>query len=308
MSDMNHGYIRRVDLNLLAIFQVLMEERSVTRAARRLFLTQPAVSHALDRLQETFNDPLLIRAGNAYEPTNRAFMAYTQLEKLLPQIEAVIRGPQFNARVAEDSFKVATGDYGAIVLVPELTRLIAEEAPQVHIQVLPSDGGFRRLETNEVDLVLTNDGDIAAWTGNPIHSEPLFRETLVCIVRKGHRVTKRRLTLQRYLQEKHVAVAVTGARQRLVEKILDNLGKQRDVHLTLPYFVAVGAIAETTDLMATLPKRIARRILTPRTQIVPAPAEFREFAYHLVWHPRDDSDSAHIWLRTAIRRVGAQLT
>jgi DNA-binding transcriptional LysR family regulator len=307
INIMNYSYIRGLDLNLLVTFQALMEERSVTRAARRLNLTQPAVSHALTRLQTMLKDPLLVRAGKGYEPTQRASMAYAQMEKLLPQIEALVRGPQFNPREAVNTFRIAASDYSSAVLLPALAKILGAEAPKIHIQIVSSDGGFRRLETNEIDLALTNEIDVKVWTGMPIRTETLFREEFVCLVRTNHPASQKRLTVQRYLSEKHVGVAIAGGRQRLIVQVLDKLGKERNVKLTLPYFLPVAAIVENSDLVATLPKRIALRLVTPKTKIIAAPPEFGGFNYNQVWHSRDDSDVAHQWLRGVVRQAAAQI-
>lgn len=307
MTDMNYNYIRNLDLNLLVTFQALMEERSVTRAARRLNLTQPAVSHALARLQAMLKDPLLVRAGKAYEPTQRALLAFAQMEKLLPQVEALVRGPQFNPREAVHTFRIAASDYPSAVLLPALAKILGAEATEIHLQIVSSDGGFRRLETNEIDLALTNEIDVKVWTGNPIRTEALFREEFVCLVRANHPASQKRLTMQRYLSEKHIGVAIAGGRQRLIVQVLDKLGKERNVKLTLPYFLPVGAIVENSDLIATLPKRIALRLATAKTRIIAAPPEFTGFSYNQVWHSRDDSDVAHQWLRGAVRRAAAEI-
>lgn len=295
---MPHKHIRQSDLNLLASLQALVEERSITRAARRMFLGQPAMSRVLDRLQVMFKDELLVRTVNGYEATHRALHIHTELETLLPRIEELLRGDAFNPAEATDSFRIAATDHGAVVLLPTLMEAMARAAPGTQVEISPWDNDvFRKLETNALDLAL--------WVNEappPLRTEPLFRERFVCLLRAAHPVGNRALTLKRYLRQRHLAISLAEGRQALVDRTLDQLGYRRDVHLRVPYFGLVGSIVECTDMIATLPMRLAKRLAAvSKTRIVPAPTEFQEFTYIQVWHPRGDSDAAQRWFRELIK-------
>src|SRR5271154_2162350 len=153
---MRYTHIVRSNLNLLASFQVLIEERSVTRAANRMFLSQPGMSRVLDRLQDMFNDKLLIRTRKVLEPTRRALQIYAQLEQALPAIETVLRGETFNSSESSDYFRIALTDNVSLTLLPALMKAIARQAPGIRIQIFALDDvSFRKLETNALDLVIS---------------------------------------------------------------------------------------------------------------------------------------------------------
>ena len=318
---MRYKDLRNADLNLLVAFNALMEERSITGAARRLFLSQPAMSRTVDRLQVMFKDQLLVRAPNGYEPTHRASVIYAAVQKLLPQLEALFSESEFNPATVTDLFRIESSDLGATVVIPGLIKAIAERAPGVQIHVLPRTGDFERLEKNEVDLVLTPSTELepSANTQTHLQSEALFREKLVCLVRTGHALAKRRLTVQDFFGAQHVSLSpMQGTRRSsstfvterhgVMARALERLGRKADVRVRIPYFVPLGPIVETTDLVATVPLQIARRLQTPRLRIVSAPIEFEGFTYNQVWHSRNDSTPIHKWIRGVIRNLTHGLT
>jgi DNA-binding transcriptional LysR family regulator len=309
---MNYTHIRNVDLNLLVVFNVLMEERSVTGAARRLFLSQPAVSHALDRLQAAFKDELLVRTAKGYEPTHRAFSIHAELREMLPKIDAMFGEVHFDPRQISDTFRIEATDWGATVLLPRVIRTLAKRAPGVRVDVVPTRIGFERLESNEVDLVLSPLLDLASSRANQnLRKESLLEESLVCLARVGHPLTKRRLTLRAYLKADHISLSPMQGRnvpslldrQPAFASVLEALGGTLNVHVRIPYFVPLCLIVENTDLIATVPFQIARQLKTRKTRIIRAPKEFRSYTYDQIWHSRNDSTPVHEWIRKIIRSV-----
>lgn len=303
MSHMRYTHIRQSDLNLLIVLQALVEERSITRAAQQMFLSQPATSRALDRLQHLFKDELLVRTSHGYEPTHRASYVYAELERLLPRIEELLRGAEFNPAEVTDSFRIAATDHAVSVLLPAIMEAMAHAAPGIQVEVSPwEDDVFRKLNANSLDLGL--------WVNSappPLRTEPLFQDDFVCLLRAGHPASKRPLTLQRYLDQKHLAISAVGRQQGLIEKILAQLGQRRTVQLNIPYYGSVGAIIERTDMVATLSKRLAKRLsAASKTVMLPAPKEFQSFTYIQVWHPRHDSDPAHSWFRQVVKKASAR--
>jgi DNA-binding transcriptional LysR family regulator len=316
---MHYANLRNVDLNLLLALNALMEERSVTGAARRMFISQPAMSRAVDRLQEMFNDELLVRTSNGYEPTHRASVIYAELQELLPKMAGLFSEAKFDPANEADLFRIESTDWGATVLVPGLIKVLAERAPGVRIDIIPRAGGLERLETNEVDLLFTGSGSQESKPDDRhVSTECLFREKLVCLVRKGYPLAKDRFTLKQYLNVRHVfltpmqgpkrsPLAFWAERAPDVAKAFERLGKKPDVRVQIPYFVPLRSIVENSDLVATVPLQIARQIETPGLRIVSPPPEFHSFNYNQIWHSRNDTTPLHKWIRGLIRAVAERL-
>jgi DNA-binding transcriptional LysR family regulator len=302
---MRYPHIARSNINLLASFQALIEERSITRAAARMFLSQPAMSRVLDKLQEMFNDKLLVRTRKGFEPTRQALRIYNQLERALPEIEGILRGEKFNPSDATDHFRISMTDHVALVLLPALMKVIVREAPGVGVEVLALDGSsFQKLETNALDLVIR-----VHEAPSPLRSEPIYRDKNVCLIRKGHPLGNHPLTTERYLQLDHLIIALEGSQQGALERALSRRGHRRIARLTMPFFTLAGSIIETTDMAATLPSHLAKRFsANTRTRSVPISLKLPDYCYTQVWHPRNDEDPAHVWLRQIIRNTANRLT
>jgi len=289
--------LKDCDLNLLVGLQALIEERSITRAGSRLSLTQPAMSRVFDRLQKMFGDVLLVRTKRGYEPTHRALDIYAELRQLIPRIENLLRQDDFKASEATGVFRIGATDYAALVVLPGLTRALVKTAPKLRVEVSPLDDPLEKLSANTLDLAFG-----VTEPPQPFHSEPIFDDKIVCLVRRGHPECKGRVRLAVYLKWKHVA---GGGKAGLVQRSLDRIGVKPDVQLRVPFSV-LGPVVERTDMIATVPHRMARRIAAMSdTQIVTAPEEFQRFTYLQIWHPRYDSDPAHKWLRGLIKQVSA---
>jgi DNA-binding transcriptional LysR family regulator len=291
---MRQTHVRGIDLGLLTTLQALVEERSITRAAERMFLSQPAMSRAFDRLQELFNDELLVRTRQGYEPTLRALHLYAEIERLMPSLESLLRGDDFDPKTATDTFRIAATDYATSVVFPGFMARMTKLAPHVALEIFPfTDTVFRRLETNALDLAL--------WVNNApneLRSQALFHDTFMCLVRKGHPIGNDRLTLERYLAYSHAMVTLAEGRQGILDDVLDEKGLRRRVQLKIPYFASAAWTIEHSDMVLTVPKWLAKRLAKiSRTRLIAPPIELAEFRYIQVWHPRMDSDPAHQWLR-----------
>src|SRR5579883_929182 len=267
---MQYEHLRGVDLNLLVAFSALMEERSVTGAARRMFVSQPAMSRMFDRLQVMLNDELLIRTPKGYEPTHRASSIYQELQATLPKLQAVLSKSDFDVSRASGVFRIESTDWGATVLIPELVRATARHAPGMQIDVLPRQSGYDSLESNEADLILG--GLLPRGTDNGLlKAEALLRDRIVCLVRKGHPLAQGKLAIREYVRARHISLSVMASPRRLplafsferqpgVAQALERLGAKPDVRVRVPYFVSLGVIVAKSDLVATLPLHIARRV------------------------------------------------
>jgi DNA-binding transcriptional LysR family regulator len=294
--------ISRADLNLLVSFQVLMEERSVTASGARLFLSQSAMSRVLDRLRDLFKDPLLVRTGRGYGVTRRALNIYSELEKLLPGIEAILAGNEFNPAQSTDHFRIAMTDNVAMSLLPRITSRVMRISQNIRLEISAwKEDAFQKLVTNALDLVFWI--DLAPY---PLKFESIYHDEFVCLVRTDHPIGKRPLTIKKYLGMQHVAVSLSGPTQGRLDQTLNNLGYNRSAKITVPFFAAVGSVVESSDLIATLPRRLAKHI-TKRcnTRILAVPIKLPKIAYIQVWHPRNDQNLPHQWLRALVSKVAA---
>ena len=295
---MRYAYLRQFDLNLLLSFQTLIEERSVSRAARRMHLSPSAMSRVFKRLREMFKDDLLVRTSEGYKVTDRALRAYYEIELLLPKLEGAVRAREFDPATAEDSFRIAMPDSIATIKLRALMKKFAQTAPSVRFQLsILDDEVHRKLEANTIDL--------AIFINNappPIRTQVLYEDEFVCMLRHGNPLGKPRLTLERYLNAKHLVIFHTGILVKSIEDTLKGLMYRREIRLTVPYSSTVGAIVEGTDMIATVAKSLAVHLAkTSKFRIVPTPVKFPQFAYTQIWHPRYDSDPAHKWLRDSVR-------
>ena len=288
---MRDVHLRQVDLNLLSTLYALLEERHVTRAAKRCFLSQPAMSRSLERIRDTFGDELLIRTGRIYERTVRGEWLLRELENLLPRLEALVRGEPFNPAQSRERLRVALTDNGSIALLPALTQRIRTAAADITLEIVAwHDRSFDDVEAGKIDLALS---PLAA--PSPLETERLFKEDFVCLLGADHRLRSRRLTLKQYLELAHVAV---GA----LDRPLAGLGLRRRVALSVPFLVPAVAAVAGSDLVVTLPRKLAKAVAAmANVRFVEPPPEIKSFQYFMVWHPRltaEPSRGAH-WDRVS---------
>jgi DNA-binding transcriptional LysR family regulator len=298
--------LRQVDLNLLIVFTALAEERSVTRAAARVFLSQPALSRALQRLRDMFHDDLLIRTPAGYEPTPRGERLMEELTAILPRLDRLLSGATFDPREERAAFRIAATDNAAQVLCPPLSRMMLAFAERVSVQfVALYEGTFEAMERGRLDLALNADD---GHTPARYHREVIYRDDFVCVVAKQSRYA-RTLTLRQYLDGLHVGVGVLAGRQTIPEQRLAALGHKRTCAVEVPYFTAAIRCVPGTDLIATVPKRLAElERHNPTVKLLLPPVEMKGFPYLMIWHPRLDTDAAHVWLRSSVRAAGQALS
>jgi DNA-binding transcriptional LysR family regulator len=294
---MRYTNIEKADLNLLLGFQALIEERSITRAARRMFLSQPAMSRVLDRLQDMFKDELFIRTASGYEPTKQASTVYSELNELLPRIDRLLQKTLFKPSEASDRLRIAASPYASVWLMPRLIGLLAKQAPNMQVEISSESEGFQRIEANQIDLLLSS-RDVP----RNLRAAPLLEEPYMCLLRMSHPLVGRRLTLHRYLTARHIS-----GHQPLLDELLSRRGYGRDIRVKIADPFPIGLIVERTDLIATLALRTARQLeKLSKIRMVPAPLEIGTFKYSQIWHSRNDSDPAHRWLRRIIQTTYAQ--
>ena len=291
----------RPDLNLLVTLDVLLQEGSVTRAGERLALSPSAMSRALARLRRATGDPLLVRAGRGLVPTPRAVELRDRVRGLVQEAEEVLRpAPRLDLATVERTFALRGGDGFVERFGPELVAGIGAEAPGVRLRFLRKTGeGAGALRAGAVDL---ETGVIGRPPAPDVLSRPLFTDRFVGVVREEHPLASGTVTAARYAAARHVHVSRRGATEGLVDAALDPTGHRRRVVAVVDGFGAALALANASDLVATVPERHTATLRRGmRSFELPFPAP--EVVVSLLWHARHDADPAHRWLRDRVVAV-----
>lgn len=294
--------IGALDLNLLVVLEALLAERNVTRASRRLGLSQPATSHALGRLRDLFDDPLLLRTPRGMQPTARA----EELAPLVHDALAAVRrtldsSAPFDPAATERTFNVLTADQSAFVLLPALLAELGRAAPRAAVAVRPVAvaDAEARLADGSLDLAI---GLLSERPG--LHRQRLFHERFVCVARKGSPAARGRLTLDRYCSLSHLLVTPSGQPGGIVDTRLGELGRKRHVALFVSTFLVAPHVIASTDLVWTAPLRIAETYARHLPLVLkPGPLALDGFTVWQLWHERSERDPAHRWFREAVARV-----
>ncbi|MGZ3427399.1 MAG: LysR family transcriptional regulator, partial [Polyangia bacterium] len=255
---MKRVHVEAFDLNLLLAFDALWTERNVTRAARRVGLTQSAMSHALGRLRAQFEDPLFQRTARGLSPTARAHALAPSVTQALTIVRRAVESPAgFAPSALERTFTVGTTDYGELSILPRLMARLLREAPGVRLVVRPAIGsGERDLLSGAHDLIL----GVARPEGDGIRGEVLFSDSMVTVLRAGHPAARRPLTLARFAAMPHVLVSPQGEGEAAVDVALRERGLQRRIALRIPHFLSAPLVIAESDAVITLPERVARAV------------------------------------------------
>ena len=300
MPIMPSVHLRNIDLNLLHALHAVLEERHITRASKRCFLSQPAMSRALNRLRDTFGDPLIVRTGRVYERTPRGERVLRELEPIMRRLAAMVQGEEFHPARSQERFRVAMTDHGSTILLPALLERVRKAAPHARLEISAwRTQAYEDVVAGRIDLALSAEAVPAT-----LESEVIFNLDFVCLVGSTQRVRKRRFTLKQYLQLPHALVETLGSQQTMVDRPLAQLGVKRRVALRLPFFLpAIFAIART-DLVLTVPRKLAK-ITAPIAglRVVEPPREIGAFPYFMAWHSRLSTEPAHTWFRDQLRMV-----
>ena len=291
------------DFNLLITLDAVLAEGSVARAARRLRLSPSAMSRALARLRETIGDPLLVRAGRGLVPTPRALALRERVSQLVQEGEAVLRpAGKLNLTQLVRTFTLRTGEGFVENFGPDLIARIGKEAPGVRLRfVQKPNKDSTPLRDGTVDL---ETGVVGDTTAPEVRAQALFQDRFIGVVRKGHVLSKGKITPSRYAAGKHVVVSRRGLDRGPIDEALELLGLTREVVTIVGGFSAALALARGSDLIASVPERHTGN-LRDGMQSFPLPFSTPEVTVSLLWHPRLDADPAHRWLRGHIRDICA---
>jgi len=291
--------LRRSDLGLLASLDVLLAERSVTAAARRLGVSQPALSAQLARLRDLFGDDLLVGNAHGMTPTPRAQAIRDRLHALLADLAALVaEGAGFDPGTAERTFRIAASDLEHALMLPPLLGCLADEAPGVRVAVLPlgAEDLAGRMARGEVDLAVT----IARSAPEGFPGCRLGDQDFRVIWRDGHPEIGDRMDLETFCRARHLLVSTRGGGFRgVVDDALAAIGRSRRVVASLPSFLLVPGAVRASDLIAVVPTRLAE-LERAGLRRATVPVETAGFTLHLSWHPRVASDSGHRWFRERV--------
>lgn len=309
--------ISKMDLNLLVYFDVLMRERSVTRAANQLSITQPAMSNGLKRLRDLLADPILVRTSEGMTPTQRALQLQPVVRDALSKLESAIQ-PQteFDPKTSERTFRIMASDYAESTLLLEVIRQLNQQAPGITLDVItPSDVTFHDVEHGKVDMAINRFEELPL----SFHQKVLWYDTFSCVVNKLNPVVKD-FTLDKYLSAQHIWVSKTGFGvgvgidpnevQKLgwVDLELSKLGKKRRIRVFTRHYHVALQLAREQNLVATLPTRAASiHKDDPNMVILEPPFDIPPIALKMAWSALLQHDAGHIWLRRLIIEIAKEL-
>jgi DNA-binding transcriptional LysR family regulator len=310
LMDVN---FRTLDLNLLRVFDEVMAERNLTRAARNLSITQPAVSNALRRLREIVGDELVRRSGAGVEPTPRGLALWPTVRDALRQLQHALAPGEFDAGVADTTFLLAMADSTAAELIPGLVRILEEEAPAVSLRVLPltTRDPRRMLENEEVDMAIGYFPALIAslaalgqsGSGVPFETQRLYVGQYVCVMRRGHPLADAPLTLDDFCAARHLLVSFSGRPYGFIDQTLGAMGRERRILATVNQFFTAGRVVASSNLLTVLPRHFIS-VTGFGGQLVQRDLPFDQPLVHVdaVWHRRAQHRHAHEWLRQALLR------
>jgi LysR family transcriptional regulator, mexEF-oprN operon transcriptional activator len=293
----------RIDLNLLKAFDALARERNVTRAAERLRVGQPAMSHALRRLRRLVGDELFVKTPDGMEPTRRAESLAGPIRDALERLAAALSAVEtFDPSQEEQQFTLAISDWLAAHLLPDLLSSLQKEAPQVSIRLhsVDTERCGSLLDQGVIDLAVGYPMKMAAWR----RERTLFTETHVCVFNPKLVAARAPIALDEYLSHPHILVSHTGGPRGFVDDKLTKLGRSRRVLLSGTQFLLIGYLLHVIPVIATLPRRFAERSgLIVGLQQSPLPIPAADFAVSMMWHVRNDHSASQLWLRQRIEQT-----
>ena len=292
--------IRTLDLNLLKTLDALLDERSVTRAAQRLSLTQPAVSGMLNRLRDYFDDPLFSRTPHGIVPTLRAQQLAAPVKQILSDIDILLKPTQFDPLTAALTFTVAATDYALKAVIVPFIAALRVRAPGIRVRVIPVEPVLltTQFEQGKIDLALLTPDS----TPDNLHSWALYDEEYVCLMRHAHPDAGQPLTLDRFCALEHVLVSYVGESfWGVTDEALASVGRQRQIGLSVSSFLVLPDILAISDMIAVVPARLAYD--DTRMHVLPPPLPITGFTKSMAWHERTHRDAAHQWLRNLVHET-----
>ena len=314
MIEPIHTNFRTLDLNLLRVFDEVMAEKSLTKAARNLSITQPAVSNALRRLRETLGDDLVRREGHGIAPTPFALVLWPNVRQALDQLQSALVPQQFIPAEARNAFVLAMADATAAELMGGLGQALEHHAPKVSIRVLPLTTRDPRNMLNEgtADLALgyfpavLADLTAKAQSGEAVAFEHhrLYDGEYVCVMRRGHPLAQKNITLDEFCNARHLLVSFSGRPYGFIDEALTSIGRHRRVVMTVNQFFTAGRVVVNSDLLTVLPKHFVPTTgIADELFMCDLPFKVPTLHVDALWHRRKHAQSDHVWLRENLIRI-----
>lgn len=290
------------ELQLLYIFDAIMTERSVTRAADRLAMTQPAVSNAISRMRQVWNDPLFVRKGRNIEPTSYALSLWDQVGDPMFALTNAVSATQFDPASARRTFRIAVTDVIVEMIWRQLIELLEREAPGVDVHAVPytPEGSYDDLRSAHVDLAVgvLNQHDYS------LRSTWLLDSGFVLAMRSDHPLAGRQITMEEFLEARHLLVTMSGDAHGSVDSYLDQKGQSRRIAATVNHFASVPQVLRESNLIAAVPELISQDCgFVDGLWMGELPFELDPTSLYLIWHARHDREPGIIWMRNHIERL-----
>jgi DNA-binding transcriptional LysR family regulator len=293
--------LTKVDLNLLLVFEALLQTKNVTQAGAMVGISQPATSFALSKLRILLNDPLFVRTPQGMQPTPQAVLLAKPVQQALNIIRNdVLQRPTFDLTTTERRFTLAMTDVAEMVFLPRVLRLLREQAPRANLKtvIMPSTALETALETGAVDLAVGLFPDLKRAS---FYQQRLFQHPFVCIVRADHPTIGRKMTLQQFLAASHAVIEAEGRTYEIFEQVLARRGLKRRVALSIPHFLSIPMVIADSDLIVTVPHVLAQVFArSTNIRLVAPPIKVGNYDVRQYWHERFHKDPTNRWLRTAL--------
>lgn len=293
----------RIDLNLLKVFNAVMAERNVTRAAAALHMTQPAVSNALNRLRTALNDPLFVKVQGGVMPTLKAELLWPTVKDSLSRLHDVLSDTEFDPFTTKATLRFAMSDFVAEQLLPPLTARLQDVAPEISTHIRPHGIGnvSSLLERSEIDIAAGVFSNFAPT----LHTLPIIRLQYVCVARKGHPLLDDNYSSDTFFHAKHLVISLAGG-VSLVDQELAAHGITRDVAMTINQFSLAPRLIAESDLVCIMPDTaIHTSPYRDRLVTFPVPCRIKDRNVSLLWHERVHADPLHRWIRELIADIFA---
>ncbi len=291
-----------IDLNLLKSLDALLETTSVSKAAGLVNLSQPAMSRALGRLQHALKDPLLVRSGRGMVLTPRGEALREPVRDALARVSMVFKPPVFDPSQAQDKFRIMAPDYLAQMIMPPVLGQLFNLAPNIQVEMESlSDRAISEMCDGKISLGfgVVDDGPVLY----NVAAQALMKDRQVCLMRKGHPLHERDMTLEDYAAASHALLSITGKGGGRIDGVLKQHGLVRRIALRVTQFLTIRAVIVPTDLIITVPEVLAQQVMTDDLVIKELPKALRtpSFTVSQIWHERFTLDPAHQWLRRLIK-------
>ena len=308
MSDINKIDLRLVDVSLLLVFLGTMRHRQATAVGREMGLTQPAVSHALKRLRNLYNDPLFLRRAHGLEPTALAHALEPKVRQIVQLLSETLEGAEeFDPSTAATDLRIAAFDYELTGIIPALVAALRSESPHIKVHAFPlhNTDALEAMVQGQIDLAIGY-FDFPLSSETAFIADAMFAENYVLAGRRGHPLLQAELNLDHVAGARHVLISPHGPIRDLVDHALHLQGLRRHIQTIVPSLFAALSIVEHSDLLVTLPSRAAENNLQ-RFDIdyKPLPIEGGTFQLHAVRHLRDANNPLHLWVLDLLRRMEA---